>query len=155
MQSKIFKIIKRVLIWGILSFVVLFAIFFSIYYFRFNITTFDRPTKLETKKETIEVTYVNWACDCADFLETKFYKNNPDYEAKEDDCIFIEPSEPSLTIPESYYSDDHFNKILRLTGHYYKNKGIPTSYEMKTVGEKPEKAKVFRYDKIEMIERRR
>lgn len=31
----------------------------------------DQPTKLSGKYEIIEVSYMNWACDCADFIDTK------------------------------------------------------------------------------------
>ncbi len=141
------KIVKRILITGLLSIGTLIAIVYSVYYFRFTITVFDSPSNLDTRTETIEVFYINWACDCADFIETKYYNGNLEYEAKEEDCIFIEPSESAL----AYYNIDYFNKVFRLTGHFYKDKGIPTSYEMKTVGEKPAKSRVFRYDKMEII----
>lgn len=152
MKTKAFKIIKRLVIGALVTVGLLYGLAYAIYYFKFTPTFFDRPSNLTAKTETIDVWYVNWACNCADFIETKYSKNNPDYETKEEDCIFIEPSDPSLTVPDSFYSKAHFEKKLRLTGQFYQNKGIPKSYEMKTPGEKPDKAKVFRYDKIEIID---
>lgn len=148
---RIFKRIKQLFIISLIAFAFLLGLAFTIRYFKFTPTFFDRPSELTGKTETIEVVYINWACDCANFIETKHHKSNPQYETREEDCIFIEPSNDSLRVPESFYATDHFEKKLRLTGQFYKNKGIPSSYEMKTVGEKPDKAVVFRFDKIELI----
>jgi hypothetical protein len=41
---------------------------------------------------------------------------------------------------------------LTLTGQFYKDKGIPNSYERKTP-EKPKKARVFRYDSFTFIDK--
>ena len=146
------KVIRRIVFLGLLIVGALFGLGYTIFHFRFTPTLFDRPSNLNGKTEIIEVIYVNWACDCPDFIETKYFKNHPEYETKDDDCIFIEPSKSELTIPDIYYSKSHFEKKLRLEGQFYQNKGIPKSYEMKTVGEKPMKAKVFRYDKMEIID---
>lgn len=126
-------------------------IFFSMSCLPLFIGCSDRPVKLSDKAETIEVAYINWACDCADFIETKDWKGN---EAREEDCIFIEPANPENKVPESFYSKNHFGKYLRLTGHFYTDKGIPAGYEQKTP-EKPVRAKVFRYDKLEIIDKPR
>ena len=76
---------------------------------------------------------------------------NPDYEINEEDCIFIEPANLNNLIPEEYY-ENHFNFYLQLTGQFYRNKGIPNSYERKTPLN-PQKAKVFRYDNFDLIEK--
>jgi len=110
----------------------------------------NQPTNISGKTETIKVSYVNWACDCADFIETKYFKDKPDYETKEEDCIYIEPSNPILKIPEEFYSKGHFENYLKLTGQFYIDKGIPNSYDRKTP-EKPRHARVFRYDNFEII----
>jgi len=112
----------------------------------------NQPTKLSGKTETIEVSYINWACDCADFIETKFYAGNSEYEAKEEDCIFIEPANPNIKIPENYFEKGHFENHLKLTGQFYIDKGVPNTYERKTP-EAPEKAKVFRYVKFELVKK--
>jgi hypothetical protein len=48
-----------------------------------------QPTQLSGKTETITVSYINWACDCPDFVDTKVYDQNPEYEVKEEDCFFL------------------------------------------------------------------
>jgi hypothetical protein len=93
---------------------------------------------------------MKWACDCADFIDIKYYNDNPGYEAKGEDCIFIEPSNHDNRIPQDFYDKGHFEYYLKLTGQFYEDKGVPDSYESKTP-EKPEKAKVFRYDNFELV----
>ncbi len=112
----------------------------------------DQPTKLSNKPEIIEVSYVNWACNCADFIETTFYKSNPNYEIKEEDCIFIEAADSSIEVPISFYTEGHFEKNLRLTGQFYLDKGVPNTYEFATPGT-ADKARVFHYTKIEIIDK--
>lgn len=112
----------------------------------------DQPTKISGVTETIEVSHVNWACDCADFIETKFYKDNADYETREEDCIFIEPADIKKTIPKDFFEKKHFDSYLKLTRQFYTDMGVPASYERKTP-EKPQKAKVFRYDSYKLVKK--
>ena len=55
------------------------------------VTFMDYPYVLSDEVDTIKVTYVAWACACANWLPTDSMKNS-DYRATEmaDDCIFIE-----------------------------------------------------------------
>src|SRR5262245_38310275 len=108
----------------------------------------SQPNHLSGTQETITVTHINWACDCADFIETRLLPASPDEEIKEEECIFIEPAESGKAIPDSFYSKAHFNYHLQLTGEFYTDKGIPDSYDRKTP-EKPKVAKVFRYKSFE------
>ena len=112
-----------------------------------------QPTKLSDKVETIEVSYVNWSCDCADFIEVKYFNDNPNYETNENDCIFIEPSNIEKKVPEDFYNKGHFEYYLKLRGQFYLDKGIPKSYERKTPEGPLQKAKVFRYDSFELIKK--
>ena len=152
MTIKKIKTIRRLSIISIFIASFVFVIAFIIYYFVTTPTIFDRPSGLTEEIKTIEVSYINWACDCPDFIETKYYKNNFSYKSKEEDCIFIESANPSINVPDNFYSKGHFEKHLRLTGQFYKKIGIPKAYKQKT-SEKPDKANVFRYYKIEIIEK--
>lgn len=71
----------------------------------------------------------------------------------EQDFIFIEPSSPDIRPDSAFYNQGHFYKHLRLTGRFYLDKGIPGTYEMKTPI-KPDHARVFRYHKVEYVDRR-
>jgi hypothetical protein len=142
--------LKRLIYWTGLI-VIGFVVIGSIWYYHMFITSpLDRPWIPSTERQTIEVTYVNWACDCADFVETKNFKTSPISEPEEDDYLFVEPAREEVNLDSTYYSRLHFSKNLKLTGRFYIDKGIPTSYEMKTPL-KPEHAKVFLYDKVEFV----
>ena len=136
------------LVWLLFAFIIIGGYFMSYY---------NRAWILSGKIETIEVTEVMWACDCADFIETKYYKNNPEYEVKEEDCIFIEAARPEVDIPESFFEKSYnekgrINYALRLTGQFYKDKGISRTYRSKAAGG-PDRARVFRYDSFKIIEK--
>lgn len=141
---------KRLKYWigALLFFVVALILNF---YFQSSITFLDYPSQLSSKTQTIEVVYIHWACDCADFIETKYFANHPGGEIREEDCIFIEPAQTALKLPEQFYEKDHFKKKLRLYGQFYLDKGISRSYEQKTP-EKPVPAKVFRYSEFELLD---
>lgn len=115
----------------------------------------DYAKKLSGHIQTIEVQHINWACDCPDFIETWLFKDDSTYTAKDDDCIFIEAAKSSLKVPESFYSipENYNSKVLRLTGQFYLDEGISRTYEQKTP-QKPEKARVFRYDKLEILDKK-
>ena len=128
--------------------------FFTNIYFEQNITFLEHPNQLNNKIETIEVSYVNWACDCADFYDLDLKKNNPDYEISDADCFFIEPSDLKNQLPESYFDSIYRYSTLKLKGQFYIDKGISKTYELKT-SEKPKPAKVFKYDTFEIIKNKR
>ncbi|KUJ61959.1 hypothetical protein AR687_10400 [Flavobacteriaceae bacterium CRH] len=124
---------------------------FYIFSFLLLVSCGNQPQKISGVNETIEVSNMHWACDCADFVEVKFYKSNPNYEVKDTDCIFIEPSSKDNKIPDEYYDGEKsFEYHLELSGQFYIDKGVPDSYNQKTP-EIPEKAKVFRYDSYKII----
>ncbi len=112
--------------------------------------SFDQqPTHLSNTRETIIVAYINWACDCPDWIETKYRRDS--IEIDEDLCIYIEPAEPALAVPDSFYTNGQFFQTLRLSGRFYLDKGIPVCYQAKSTG-KTAPGKVFYYDRIELID---
>lgn len=107
-----------------------------------------KPNRLVEKEQTIELSYIAWACDCASWatLEDirKYHDNSGDTLA--DLSIFIEPADTSLSLPDTLgYNGD----IIKFTGQFYKEKGFPKEYRSQ---EKPDKARVFRYTKYQVIE---
>lgn len=123
-------------------------------YFQLNNTFLDYPMEVKEEVETIEVGYVNWACDCADHFEIKLYDKNVEYHLEGEDCIYIEPLNENIQIPETYYDSLHLKNYLRLKGQFYKKKGISRSYERKT-SEKPEYARVFRYASFDLMDKKK
>lgn len=121
------------------------------------LTYLDRskqPTNLSNKNETIEVMYINWACDCADFIDTSLLVEG--YEISANDCIFIEPISKDIVINGDTLYKKQFDYFIKLKGQYYIDEGVPDSYERK-VSEPmaaPDKARVFRYSSYEYVKKK-
>lgn len=103
--------------------------------------------RLENKIQTLELHYINWACDCANWATPadieKYYDNRGDSLA--DRCIFLEPASESATLPDSL--EEH-HTIIKVSGSFYKRKGFPKGYSS---GEWPDKARVFRYTSYKVL----
>jgi hypothetical protein len=107
----------------------------------------DKQTfKLDDKKQTLKLQFVEWACACAnwatidDINKAKSTGRLPEY------CLFIEPADKKLTLPDTIgYNGD----IVEFTGQFYTDKGFPNNF-IKT--EEPvDKARVFRYFSFKVI----
>jgi len=108
------------------------------------------PKHLSGKIETIDVYYVNYACDCPNFIRvTNFDISNLD-SVDAENHLYITPAAADLFLPGDYYAEDHFNYILRLTGQFYTDKGVPKTYYPNT-NEKPESGFVFLYSDYQLI----
>jgi len=142
--------LKKIVIVLTATVCVLFIAVFLFFGTKHNIMFWEHPKNLSDTIETIDVSYITWACDCANWLPLP--RKNPDAEILDTDCIFIEPASPNLEVPDSYWQGETSKKKVRLTGSYYKTKGIPSDYSMNT-DIKPDKALVFRYTKIEIVNR--
>lgn len=116
-----------------------------------DITKSDYPKKLISKVDTIEVKYIAWACECANWLPNKYFDldNETLSENPEKYCIFLEAEKEDLRIPDEYCFSGFENRI-RLIGSYYKDEGISRDF-MQSTSHKPDKAKVFKYSEIEII----
>ena len=113
------------------------------------ITFLDYSNNLEKKIDTIEVTYIAWACACANWINTDYFEKNPNYANMDysKECFFIEAKNRDNKLPEKY----HINgSVVRLIGSFYKDKGISRDY-MKPTSQKPDKSRVFRYAAYEVI----
>jgi hypothetical protein len=108
----------------------------------------DSTNKLTEKIENLEVEYTVWGCACPQWIQTK------DLELKDttikfiDLHFYIEPANRELDLPIYF---DAFRHRLKLEGQFYEKKDYPKgTVEME---EPMSKAKVFRYTKIEVIDR--
>lgn len=111
-----------------------------------NIKESDCPKILSNKIDTIEVKYIAFASECANWLPLKFIDVNPsDYS---DVTIFLE-SKKENEIPEKYRLDSPNNRI-RLIGNYYEDEGISRNYFSPTE-RKSSKARVFKLTSYEII----
>jgi len=124
---------------------ILFMTFFSLY-------SCDNHNKgrLKDQIEVLELTYIPWGCDCANWATSA---NIELYHSNEMDSlaifsVFIEPASEELTLPDSRFS---INTQIRFTGSFYEKPGFPKGY--KSI-ESPDPASVFRYTHYEILERK-
>ena len=113
--------------------------FFEAGTFQFN--------RLNEQEETIELQYIAWACECANWAtleDIKRYSRNDD-DSLAQSCVFIEPANKSLELPDTLrYSAD----IIRFTGKFYEKKGFPKNY---VSDQNPDMARVFRYTEYDVV----
>ena len=109
--------------------------------------SYFKTNSIEKKEQTIALSYITWACDCANWAtidDIRKYSDS-DGDTLADRSIFIEPADPSLILPVTLgYNGD----LVKFTGHFYKEKGFPKGYSS---DENPDKARVFRYTKYQII----
>ena len=103
---------------------------------------------LENKTQTITLEYIVWGCACANWITKADLKKYEAAGSLSNHCIFIEPSDSALQIPENV---DFLSNNLKLTGNFYTEKGYPREY-LKTE-EEVESARVFRYTKYIIVKK--
>jgi len=112
-------------------------------------TTDFYPTytkSLEDTIQTLDLEYVAWACQCANWTMPSDIDKYKDTGKLSDHSIFIEPADSSLVLPDTLaYSGD----LIKFTGQFYKEKGYPKNYER--TEETVDKARVFRYKKYKVV----
>jgi len=113
----------------------------------FESPVFNEKNSLNEKVETIELTYIAWACDCANWAtknDLKRYSENIG-DSLAHRSIFIEPANQSIELADTLgYSND----IIKFTGQFYEKKGFPKDYQS---FENPDKARIFRYSDYEVV----
>ncbi len=103
--------------------------------------------QLEDKVQAIELEYIPWACDCANWASPEDidrYNDNKD-DSLATLSIFVEPADPSLALPDTI---GYINDRIRFIGQFYKTKGFPKGFKS---SEKGTQARVFRYTKFEVL----
>jgi hypothetical protein len=103
--------------------------------------------QLEDRVQTIELEYIPWSCDCANWASAEDIDR---YHDNKDDSlsilsIFVEPADPTLALPDTI---GYINDRVRFTGQFYKAKGFPEGYKSP---EGVNKSRVFRYTKFEVL----
>lgn len=134
--------IKWVAISTLASLLVGFAVIASLLYAKFNPLPWDIPNKLSGVIDTIDIWDIQIACDCAEW-------GIIGEEKPEENSIFIEAAPGTKMYEEG---DSCWAKKLKLIGQFYVDQGISRDYDI--MFEKPEKARVFRYDSYVITELR-
>jgi hypothetical protein len=107
----------------------------------------DPTNTLKSKTETLELDYIVWGCACANWVTPDDLKKYQGDKLAEH-CIFIEPGNKDLELPMYFEPGRHFVKI---TGQFYVRPDYPKGA---TQGEEHlDKAKVFRYTKIDVFKK--
>ena len=99
---------------------------------------------LESKIQTLELDYAVFGCACADWIKKEDLEKDKSTLNMEH-FIFIEPENSKLELPKNF---DVVKNRIKVTGQFYKNKDYPKG--MIQGEEYLERAKVFRYNKIEL-----
>jgi len=113
----------------------------------FKSPIFHKKNSLNEKVETVELIYIAWACDCANWAIKddliNYSENIGDSLANY--CLFVEPANQSLKLPDTLgYSGD----VIRFTGQFYKEKGFPKDY---ISFENPDEARIFKYSDYKVV----
>lgn len=104
----------------------------------------DPSNILESKIQTLELHYAVFGCGCASWIT----KEDLDLDkgiVNIEHYIFIEAADPELELPDNF---DAATSSIKVKGQFYKNKDYPKG--MIQGEENLERAKVFRYNEIEL-----
>jgi len=108
----------------------------------------DPTNILETKVQKLELEYIVWGCACANWITPKDYTRYQDSGLAKH-CIFIEAADTTKIFPDSIFQFDKNNIIV--TGQFYIKEDYPKgTYETE---EQLDKAKVFRYTDLKIIDK--
>jgi hypothetical protein len=98
------------------------------------------------KLVTLELKYIAWACECANWAsvaDCKKYSDSADIlEAM---SLYLEPADPSLELADSL---GYHDEVIRVTGQFYRKIGFPKGYSSE---QKPKKSRVFRYTAYQVV----
>lgn len=107
----------------------------------------DSTNTLTGKTENLELDYIVWGCACANWVTpTDFDKYQ--YNKLAEHSIFIEPASDSLELPIYFDASRH---RIKVKGEFYTRPDYPKGTVQ--TEEQLEKAKVFRYTEIEVIDK--
>ncbi len=108
----------------------------------------DSTNKLTGTIEGLEISYVIFGCNCPNWIRTKDTNNSDTTKKFRDLYFYIEPAEEGLDLPLYFEPSRH---SLKIVGQFY----VKEDYPQGTVEEEEPmpRAKVFRYTKLEVIDK--
>ena len=108
----------------------------------------DNPNfKLNSKIETLILSYNAIACTCAQWSETKKLDNDPEKKIN----YWLEPANEKLIQADTLFNGENLPVQVKVTGQIISEDGFPKR-EISKAG-KDEAGKVFRYSKIEILKK--
>ena len=107
---------------------------------------FSCSNELEDQEINLEVYYIDWACECANWIKKEdLNKFSGNIEKLAENCFYIEPIDESVILPDSLLKSVYF---IKFKGKFYKNEGFPKGYKS---FQNPKKARVLKYSKYEIV----
>lgn len=106
----------------------------------------DPTNILNGKTEILKLKYIVWGCVCPNWITVDEFEKYQD-SALGEHCIFIEPASEDLELSSDF---DPFEDLIQVMGQFY----VKPDYPKGTGGGEQQplnKAKVFRYTKIEVL----
>ena len=107
----------------------------------------DSTNTLTGKIENLELDYIVWGCACANWVTPSDFAKCQDNKLAEH-CIFIEPGSDSLELPIYFEASRH---RIKIKGQFYTRPDYPKGTVQ--TEEQLEKANVFRYTEIEVVDK--
>jgi len=102
---------------------------------------------LEDSVQTIDLMYIVWGCQCAEWVTEMDYKNALDNgDTLVNKAVFVEPADSLIQFPDTLVNS---GDLIRFTGQFYKDKGYPKKYPVTEM--QVDKARVFRYSRYEVL----
>lgn len=102
------------------------------------------PNELDNSLIKVKVTYIAYACECANWRIIEY--NSIDVHDSIEEDIFLEALNPKKELPLNCFQ---IGKTIELSGRFYKRKGFPKDYINSE--QQPEKARVFQYESYKII----
>ena len=102
---------------------------------------------LDGKIEKLDISYAAIMCPCAQWFETKL----ADDTSIDIEYFYVEPASPKLINADTLFNGERFPVRVLVTGQFYSKVGYPRDFFPSKGDPKP--AKVFRYNKIEIVQR--
>jgi hypothetical protein len=100
---------------------------------------------LNGQTKSLDVSYAAIMCTCPQWFETKYANDTSKIER-----FYLEPASDKVISTNTLYDGTNLPLRVSVTGQFYSKKGYPANY-FPTKGD-PEPAKVFRYDRIKIIQ---
>ncbi len=97
------------------------------------------------KTITIIVSYAAIECGCPQWFESKFQKQS---FLKGVERFYLEPTNKTIVNANNLWDGQTLPLRLKLVGRFSDNKELPKTYNSKMI---PEKARIFWYNKIDII----
>ena len=104
-------------------------------------TVFDLPKTLEEEILTLEIYPVSNVNNIPVFTTGK--------GGNEEDKLYLTPASDTVNFPENYQALKDSGYVMKVHGRFYKGHGIPAEYFR--VKPKPERLRVFQFDRVEMV----